>query len=67
MNVRYRVELSQGERDELKALLNAGKIVYSKSATASLSTELMGGQDPETCWLLTCSRFPQTLDMRRKI
>jgi len=25
MNVRYRVELSQGERDELKALLSAGK------------------------------------------
>ena len=36
MNVRYRVELSQGERDELKALLSAGKHAVRKLKRAQI-------------------------------
>ena len=36
MNVRYRVELSQGERDELKALLSAGKHSVRKLKRAQI-------------------------------
>src|SRR6202171_434833 len=36
MNVRYRVELSQTERDELKALLNGGKHVVRKLKRAQI-------------------------------
>ena len=36
MNVRYRVELSQGERDELKALLSAGKRSVRKLKRAQI-------------------------------
>ena len=32
MNLRYRVEVSQAERDELKALISAGKIPYANSS-----------------------------------
>src|ERR1700741_5485714 len=36
MNLRYRVELSQAERDELKALLNAGKHPVRKLKRAQI-------------------------------
>ena len=43
MNVRYRVELSQGERDQLSALLSGGKHAVRKVKRAQILLAADGG------------------------
>jgi hypothetical protein len=40
MNIRYRVELSQAERDELTRMLSKGKSAARKLGAAAANTEL---------------------------
>src|SRR5215467_12796410 len=47
MNLRYRVELSQGERDELKALLSAGKHAVRKLKRAQILLAADAGASDE--------------------
>ena len=47
MNVRYRVELSQTERDELKALLNGGRHAVRKLKRAQILLATDGGASDE--------------------
>ena len=48
MNVRYRVELSQDERDELAALLSAGKHAARKLKRAQILLAAAAGETDET-------------------
>jgi hypothetical protein len=47
MNLRYRVELSQAERDELKALLGGGKHAVRKLKRAQILLAADGGASDE--------------------
>jgi DNA invertase Pin-like site-specific DNA recombinase len=47
MNVRYRVELSQAERDELKALLSGGKHAVRKAKRAQVLLAADAGASDE--------------------
>ena len=60
MNVRYRVELSQGERDQLSALLSGGKHAVRKVKRAQILLAADGGASDAAitattgaplCWL----------------
>jgi hypothetical protein len=76
MNLRYRVELSQGERDELKALLSAGKHSVRKlkraqillAADAGVTDEEMAtsiGVDYLSNQAPVCTRQPRGSTQRR--
>jgi hypothetical protein len=50
MNLRYRVELSQAERDELKALISAGKHPVRKLKRAQILLAADAGASTAAQW-----------------
>jgi hypothetical protein len=55
MNVRYRVELSEAERSELKALIGGGKAAVRKVKRAQilLAADRLSHLDPRAVTLVT--------------
>jgi hypothetical protein len=64
MNLRYRVELSQAERDELKTLLSGGKHAVRKVKRAQILLAADAGASDEEIATSVCqrrseSKYPQ--------